>query len=168
MGNRLARIAVGGDSAGGNLAIVVAQQAALAKRPVPAFLALIYPATDFTLSSPSMAEMVDAPVIPRERIEWYATQYLEPGADKRDIRMSPLFLDDLTGQPPALIITAGFDPLREEARQYADRLKQAGVAVTYSEYSGQIHAFVSLTKAIPQGNVALREVADYMRARFAG
>jgi acetyl esterase len=158
-----ARIAVAGDSAGGNLAAVVSQQAARAREPVPTCQVLIYPALDFTLDTPSHRELADAHVIPRDRIEWYADQYLPSGIDRLDPRASPLRFDDLSGQPPTLVITAGFDPLRDEGHAYARRLTAAKVDVVDREYPGQIHAFVSLTKAIPQGLAATNEVADYLR-----
>jgi acetyl esterase len=159
-------IGVAGDSAGGNLAAVVAQLAGRAGGTVPACQVLIYPATDFSLDTRSHRELADAPVLPRERIAWYAEQYLRGEADKRDVRASPLRAADLTGQPPAMVVTAGFDPLRDEGRDYADRLRAAGVDVLYREYEGQVHAFVLLTKAIPQGLACTNEIADYVRERL--
>jgi acetyl esterase len=161
-----ARIAVAGDSAGGNLAAVVSQQAALAGEPLPACQVLIYPAVDFALDTPSHQDLADAHVIPRDRIEWYATQYFPAGADRRDPRAAPLRAADLSVQPPTLVITAGFDPLRDEGHAYAERLRAAKVDVVDHEYPGQIHAFVSLTKAIPQGLAATHEIADYLRERL--
>jgi acetyl esterase len=160
------RVAVGGDSAGGNLAVVVSQQAAAAGLPVPTCQVLIYPAVDFAMDTASHREMENGYVIPRDRVLWYAEQYLGRAADRDDSRASPLRTTDLAGQPPALIITAGFDPLRDEAHAYGDRLRKAGVDVQYHEYPGQIHAFVSLTKVIPQGLAATHEAADYLRARL--
>lgn len=160
------RVAVAGDSAGGNLSAVVCQQAAGLGLPMPAFQALIYPGTDMSFDTPSHQDLADGVIIPRDRIEWYLAQYLTSEADKDDPRASPLRAADPSGQPPALIISAGFDPLRDEAKAYGDRLREAGVDVTHHEYPGQIHAFVSLTKAIPQGLQATREVADYMRRQF--
>ena len=110
--------------------------------------------------------MVDGHVIPRDRVLWYMEQYLRGEADKADLRASPLRAPSLAGQPPAMIVTAGFDPLRDEGRAYAERLRGAGVDVVYREYPGQIHAFVSLTKAIPQGLACTLEVADYLRQRL--
>ena len=160
------RIAVAGDSAGGNLAAVVSQQAALAGEPVPACQALIYPAVDFELDTPSHQDLADAHIIPRDRIEWYASQYFPAGADRLDPRAAPLRAVDLSGQPPTLVITAGFDPLRDEGHAYAERLRAAKVDVVDHEYPGQIHAFVSLTKAIPQGLAATMEIADYLREKL--
>jgi acetyl esterase len=159
------RVAVAGDSAGGNLAAVVSQEAALAGEPVPLCQVLIYPALDFSLDTPSHRELEDAHIIPRDRILWYRDQYLAQ-ADQTDQRASPLRARDLAGQPPAMIVTAGFDPLRDEGHAYADRLREAGVDVTHREYPGQIHAFVSLTRAIPQGLACTLAIGDYLRERL--
>jgi acetyl esterase/lipase len=88
------------------------------------------------------------------------------GSECIDLRASPLRAPRLVGQPPTMIVTAGFDPLRDEGRAYADRLREAGVDVLYREYPGQIHAFVSLTKAIPQGMACTLEIAEYLRRRL--
>ena len=160
-----ARVAIGGDSAGGNLSAVVCQLAKAGGLPSPVCQVLIYPATDFSMSTPSHHELEHGHIIPRERIVWYAQQYLRGEADKKDPRVSPI-LGDLRGQSPALIITAGFDPLRDEGHAYAEALLKAGVDVRYHEYPGQIHAFVSLTKAIPQGMACTHEIGDYLRQRL--
>jgi acetyl esterase len=162
-----ARVAVAGDSAGGNLSAVVSQLAAAAREPVPTCQVLIYPAVDFSLDTDSHRELADGHVIPRDRIAWYAEQYLRSEADKADVRASPLRAASLARQPPALVVTAGFDPLRDEAHAYAERLRAAGVDVVEREYPGQIHAFVSLTRAIPQGMACTLEIAAYLRQRLA-
>ena len=160
LGGDAARVGLAGDSAGGNLSAVVSQLSARAGDAVPACQVLIYPALDCGLDTSSH-------VIPRDRILWYMTQYLRDEADRRDPRAAPLLSSDLAGQPATLIITAGFDPLRDEGLAYAERLRNAGVDVTYREYPGQIHAFVSLTKAIPQGLACTWEIGDYLRERLA-
>jgi acetyl esterase/lipase len=160
-----ARVGVGGDSAGGNLSAVVSQLAKAEGLPVPTCQVLIYPATDFALDTPSHRELEDGHIIPRDRILWYSQQYLRGDADKIDHRASPI-RGDLRGQPPALVITAGFDPLRDEGHAYAEALRKAGADVVYREYPGQIHAFVSLTKAIPQGMACTLEIGDYLRQRL--
>src|SRR5262245_60704800 len=160
------RVAVAGDSAGGNLSAVVSQLAARAGEPVPTCQVLIYPAVDFAHDTQSHRELEDAHIIPRDRILWYMQQYLAGEADRSDLRASPFRTTDLKGQPPALVITAGFDPLRDEGHAYADRLRAAGVDVVYREYTGQIHAFVSLTKVIPQGLACTLEIGDYLRQRL--
>ena len=166
VGGTSTRVAVAGDSAGGNLAAVISQLAASAGVEVPTCQALIYPAVDFSLETDSHRELADGHVIPRDRIVWYSEQYLRGEPDKSDVRASPLRASKLAGQPPALIITAGFDPLRDEGHAYAAKLREAGVDVVYREYPGQIHAFVSLTKAIPQGLACTLEIAEYLRQRL--
>ncbi len=164
VGGDPARVAVAGDSAGGNLSAVVSQLTAPSS---PTCQALIYPAVDFSYETQSHRDMEHGHIIPRDRVLWYWEQYLRGEQDKADLRASPLRAASLTGQPPTFIVTAGFDPLRDEGKAYADRLRAAGVDVVYREYTGQIHAFVSLTKAIPQGMAATLEVADYLRRRLA-
>jgi acetyl esterase len=161
------RVAVAGDSAGGNLAAVVSQLAASVGVPLPTCQVLIYPAVDFSLDTDSHRELADGHVIPRERIVWYSEQYLRGEADKVDRRASPLRAENLAGQPATMIVTAGFDPLRDEGQAYAERLRRTGVDVVDREYPGQIHAFVSLTKAIPQGIACTLEIADYLRKRLS-
>jgi acetyl esterase len=160
------RVAVAGDSAGGNLSAVVSQLSAREGVPVPTCQVLIYPALDFALDTPSHRELTDGHIIPRDRIVWYMEQYLPAGADLNDPHASPLREPDLHGQPPALIITAGFDPLRDEGAAYAERLRAAGVDVVYHEYRGQIHAFLSLTKTIPQGMDCTWEIGAYLQERL--
>src|SRR6266851_5698486 len=150
LGGNPARVGLAGDSAGGNLSAVVSQLSARAG-----------------LDTPSHRELEDAHVIPRDRILWYMEQYLRGEADRMDLRAAPLRASDLAGQPPTLVITAGFDPLRDEGLAYADRLRAAGVDVVYHEYPGQIHAFVSLTKAIPQGLACTMEIGDYLRQQLS-
>ena len=166
VGADTSRVAVAGDSAGGNLSAVVSQLAASGGVPVPTCQVLIYPAVDFSLDTGSHKDLVDGHVIPRDRILWYMEQYLRNEADKADLRASPLRAASLKSQPPAMIVTAGFDPLRDEGRAYGDRLREAGVDVVYREYPGQIHAFVSLTKAIPQGMACTLEIAEFLRRRL--
>src|SRR5260370_1364836 len=103
-------------------------------RPPPA-QALIYPALDFVLDTPSHHDLEDAHIIPRDRILWYADQYLPAGIDRLDPRASPLRARNLGGQPPTLLITAGFDPLPAQGLAYAATLRAANVAVAYHEYS---------------------------------
>ena len=167
LGADTAKVGVAGDSAGGNLSAVVSQLAASSGSAAPTCQVLIYPAVDFSLETGSHRELADGHVIPRDRILWYMEQYLRGDADKSDLRASPLRAKSLAGQPPAMIVTAGFDPLRDEGRAYADRLREAGVDVVYREYPGQIHAFVSLTKAIPQGMACTLEIAEFLRRRLS-
>jgi acetyl esterase len=160
------RIAVGGDSAGANLAAALCQSCAAEQLQPPACQVLIYPALDLKFDSDTHRAMPDDCVLPRARLRWYAEQYLASPADADDVRVSPLRAADLHAQPPALIITCGFDPLRGEGELYAARLAQAGCDVTYHEYPGQIHAFIMLAKAIPAATTCLREVGEYLRRQF--
>jgi acetyl esterase len=121
---------------------------------------------DFALDTESHRELVDGHVIPRDRILWYTDQYLQTEADKADVRASPLRAPSLAGQPPTLVVTAGFDPLRDEGRAYAERLQAEGVNTVHREYPGQIHAFLMLTKAIPQGMAGTLEIAEYLRKQL--
>jgi len=167
LGGDPARAAVAGDSAGGNLSAVVAQRMAVERGPMPAAQVLIYPATDMHMRTPSHEEMRADAVIPRERIRFYLEWYLRHEADKDDVRASPALCEDLRGQPPAMIVTCGFDPLRDEGRAYADRLSEAGVEVSYREWPGQIHAFTILTAVIPQGETCIDEMALWLKRVFA-
>jgi acetyl esterase len=148
------RIAVGGDSAGGNLAALVAQS----RRGQVAFQLLIYPATDLTNSHPSHEENAEGYLLTRDHMVWFTGHYLGDH-DRTDPRVSPLHADDLSGVAPAFVLTAEFDPLRDEGEAYAARLEDAGVEVTSSRYDGMIHAFFQLNGAIDRANDALDDAA---------
>jgi acetyl esterase len=167
LGGDAARMAVGGDSAGGNLAAVVAQGLATEGGPMPAAQVLIYPATDLHFESPSHEEMRNDAVIPRERILFYLDWYLSSPAERDDPRASPALAANLAGQPPAYVVTCGFDPLRDEGRAYAERLRGAGVAVEHREWPGQIHAFTVLTEAIHEGESCIAEIARWLKRTLA-
>jgi acetyl esterase len=140
IGGDPARAAVGGDSAGGNLSAVVSQQCAALGEPGPCLQLLIYPATDLSRESAS---------------------YASYGADPR---ASPLLNEDLAGQPPTHLITAGFDPLRDEGRAYAEALQTAGVAVTYRNYEGVIHGFANMIGLMPAARAAYDDMLETFRA----
>jgi acetyl esterase len=160
------RLALGGDSAGGNLAVALCLAMAAEGGPMPAAQMLIYPSLELGWDLPSHRELADAFVLPRPRVLWYTAQYMGERGQVADPLASPLRATDLHGQPPAMIATAGFDPLLDDGRLYAERLEAAGVPVVYREFPGQIHAFVSLTRVIPQGDVCLHELADWLRSRL--
>jgi len=166
LGADATRVGVAGDSAGANLVTVLCQVCIAEDRPPPAFQVLVYPAVDLAWGSDTHRQMTDAYVLPRTRLEWYVEQYLESADLVTDPRVSPARAQKLHGQPPALIVTCGFDPLRGEGKRYADRLADSGCGVTYHEYSGQIHAFMSLARAIPEALDCQREIADFVRRRF--
>ena len=136
------RIAVGGDSAGGNLAAVVSQQ-----RPVPiVFQLLIYPATDMTMSLPSHVENAPGPVLSRQAMDWFIGHYMQPGSDRKDPLASPLFAPDalVAGTPPALVLTAELDPLRDEGEAYARRIIENGGTASVVRFNGHFHSFFGM------------------------
>lgn len=156
------RVAVGGDSAGGNLATGVAIECKNDPIP-PAFQLLIYPATDASHSLPSHREFREGFFLTEASIAWFLEAYLPRKQDREHPRASPLFADDLGGAPPGLLITAGFDPLRDEGRAYAKRLKEAGVPIELREYEGAIHGFVSMAGLLSIGSQALDDIAAALR-----
>lgn len=162
-----ARLMVGGDSAGGNLAAVLVHDLAAAGVGGPAGQVLIYPALDAGFATPSMQSLRGALVLPRDRMEWYIAQYLPPGTDDTDPRIAPARSPHIAAAPPTIIVTAGHDPLRDDGAQHAERLRAAGVPVEYIEFPGQIHVFVSVRRAIPEGRAALSRIAAWMRAADA-
>ncbi len=156
------RIAVGGDSAGGNLSAVVAQMARDHGGPQLVFQLLIYPATDFRMNTASIEENAEGYLLTKEDMIWFLGHYIKE-EDKTHPLASPLLAANLSGLPPALVITAEYDPLRDEGEAYGKKLKEAGVPVTISRYNGAIHGFVGL---IELGNQALAEAATALRAAF--
>ena len=162
------RIAVAGDSAGGNLATVVCQLAKQRGGPHIRYQALIYPVVDFDLTKTSESRAAFGGgdyFLSVKDMEWFTSLYLtDVSREVRDPRVSPLLAADLSGLPPALIITAGCDLLKDEGKAYADRLAAAGVPVEYRCLEGTIHACLSFAGAIPTGLEALAFVAERLRA----
>src|ERR1700756_2559018 len=161
LGVDASRLVVGGDSAGGNLAAVVALNAR-ENGPAIAGQMLVYPATDFARTHPSHREPETSILLTHTVITWFADHYLN-GADINDWRASPARARSFAGLPPAYVLTAGADPLRDEGDEYAARLKQAGVAVTYRHFSGQFHGFFTMGKLLNQANVAVGEIASWLK-----
>jgi acetyl esterase len=168
LGGDAGRLAVCGDSAGGNLATVVCQLARAKGRPRIAFQALLYPVVDLDPAPKfgSRGEYGGGDYFLTTRdMEWFTSQYLPDAVRQvRDPRASPLAADDLSGLPPALVLTAGCDPLRDEGKTYAERLKAAGVPVEYRCFDGTIHVFLSFAPMIPAGDEGLAFVAGRLRA----
>ena len=159
------RISVGGDSAGGNLAAVVALKSRDESGPAIALEALVYPVTDLSsFASPSYREFAEGYQLTKAEMEWFRDLYLSTAADARHPHASPLLASDLRGLPPALIITAECDPLRDEGEAYAKRLEAAGVPVTCTRYAGMIHPFFSMSGAIPQALDAFQQIAEAIQA----
>ncbi len=157
-------LVVGGDSAGGNLAAVVAISARDGNGPDIAGQVLVYPATDFAMTHPSHSEPETSILLTHTVIRWFRDHYLGRAADGDDWRASPARLATLAGLPPAYVLTAGADPLRDEGEEYAKRLEQAGVAVTYRSFPGQFHGFFTMGKLLDQANVAARDIGEWLRA----
>jgi acetyl esterase len=158
------RLTVGGDSAGGNLAAVVAISARDGNGPAIAGQVLIYPATDFTMAHPSHREPETSLLLTHSVIRWFRDHYLNGPADIDDWRASPARAKTLAGLPPAYVLTAGADPLRDEGDEYARRLKEAGVPVTYRTFPGQFHGFFTMGKLLQQANVAAAEIGAWLKA----
>jgi acetyl esterase len=162
-----ARIAVGGDSAGGNLAAVAAILLRDTGGPPLAMQVLIYPSIDLAAEMPSHRELAEGYLLTADAIRWFVGNYLRGPEDLRDWRASPILAPDLSRLPPAYVVTAGFDPLRDEGQAYADALHAAGVHVTYECFEGMIHGFITMAGALAAGHHALYRVAQGLRQRFA-
>ena len=161
------RLAVGGDSAGGNLAAIAAIE--LRDSPVDvAFQLLIYPVTDGTMTRPSIDANAEGYFLTKDTMDWFWEQYVGPG-DRTGPRVSPMHVPDgaLTGLPPALVITAEYDPLRDEGEAYGARLVGAGVEVTTSRYDGVIHGFCSMRDLVPEGKAAVDHACEALRRALA-
>ena len=153
------RLAVGGDSAGGNLAAVVALLARDKGAPAIAVQVLIYPVTDLVGETRSYRDFAEGYLLTREGMRWFIAHYLTAEAEAVDWRASPLRAQSLAGLPPALIVTAGFDPLRDEGEAYAERLRDAGVRVDSVCYGGMIHGFVPMGRLLDTAGRAISLIA---------
>jgi len=159
-------IAVGGDSAGGNLAAVIALKFRDEGGPALALQVLVYPVTNLaSFDTPSYQEFADGYYLTRAEMEWFRGHYLGSAEEGLNPNASPLLAPDLRGLPAALVITAECDTLRDEGEAYARRLAEAGVEVTCSRYAGMIHPFFSLTGVIGGGRRAVEQFAAAVRSR---
>ncbi len=162
------RVAVGGDSAGGNLAAAVAMLARDDGGPAPVCQWLICPITEINAQTRSRTLFGDGFVLTKHDIDWFHAQYLGgSGVDPGDPRVSPLLADDLTGLPPALIATAGFDPLRDEGEQFAAALRAAGVVVDHRAMGSLTHAFINFFALGGGSAVATTELISALRAHLS-
>jgi acetyl esterase len=164
LGIDAARLSVGGDSAGGNLAAVVTIAARDGNGPAISGQVLIYPSTDFAMTHPSHSEPETSILLTHSVIKWFCNHYLNGATDIHDWRASPARAETLAGLPPAYVLTAGADPLRDEGDEYARRLKEAGVAVTHRYFPGQFHGFFTMGKLLQQANLASAEIGLWLRA----
>jgi acetyl esterase len=160
------RIAIGGDSAGGNLAAVIAILARERKGPPIGWQILIYPVTSLRFDTQSYRDNAEGYFLTRQSMEYFSALYLRDEQDKESIYASPLLAEDVSALPPTLIITAEYDPLRDEGKLYADRLKESGVPVEYTCYYGMIHGFFGLSGVMEQGKTAIKQVAGYLKSAF--
>jgi acetyl esterase len=155
------RVGVGGDSAGGNLASVLARE----ERGRVAFQLLIYPVTDLSREHPSYATFAEAPFLTAREMRWLRDLYLTSEEDARDPRASPLLADDLSSLAPAYLALAGFDPLYDEGLAYGARLREAGADVTMGLNEGQLHGFAGVIDACPSAREALRAACRWLSTR---
>ncbi len=160
------RVAVGGDSAGGNLATVVALHARDYGGPKISFQLLIYPATDQRGEHPSMTRNGEGYLLTKKVMDYFQAQYLPRKSDFLDWRASPLLAKSLAGLPPAYVITAGYDPLLDEGREYAERLAAEGVEVAYREYPDMVHGFILFGGVLDTANAAVVECCEKLRGAF--
>jgi acetyl esterase len=160
------KVAVGGDSAGGNLAAALCLRVRDEFGPDIDFQLLVYPVTDCTLSHPSIDENAEGYFLTKDTMAWFVGHYLGT-TEAKDPSVSPLYAESLAGLPPALVITAEFDPLRDEGESYAAKMREAGVEVECVRYDGQIHGFVGLAALLEDGMHALDRAGFALRAALA-
>lgn len=151
-------VVVCGESAGGNLAAVTCLLLRSDPRVAIRYQVLLQPVVDFTLSFPSIAMPATECLVPRDDLEWYYRTYCDERCDMKDVRVSPIYAQDFSGLPPALIIAAEYDTLRDEARGYAERLQAAGVATTYTCFDGMIHGFLQMRGIVADAQAATEEI----------
>jgi len=161
------RIAVGGDSAGGNLATVACLIARDNHGPQIAFQLLVYPVTDYDDAQPSMSEFAEGYFLTRPMMNYFWGHYVASPAEARHPHASPMNAQNLAGLPPAMVITAECDPIRDQGEAYGRRLQEAGVPVAMKRYAGAIHVFFNLGGIIDSGKEAVADAAAALKAAFA-
>ena len=166
LGVDIRRLAVGGDSAGGNLAAVTTMFARDAGGPAIACQLLIYPVTDQQMKFPSFDRNGDGYLLTRQAMHYFRGHYLPRAADWLDWRASPLLAGSLAGLPPACVLTAGYDPLVDEGKAYADRLAHEGVKTEYRDYPDMIHGFVTMGRVLDTAGAALEDCARFLRTSW--
>ena len=161
------RVAIGGESAGGNLAAVVTLMARDRRGPSLACQVLVYPVTAPNFDTPSYLQNAEGYNLTRAVMMWYWDQYLRDASDASNPYAAPLLADDLSGLPAALVITAEYDPLCDEGEAYAERLKAAGVPTTCTRYDGMIHGFFGMPGVLDKGKQAVAEATEALRQAFS-
>jgi acetyl esterase len=168
LGIDTARVSIGGASAGGNLAAVVALMARDRGGPPLVFQHLEVPVTDLTMSSPSIAENGEGYLLTKAGMEQCCAYYLDEPADAKHPFASPLLAHDVSGLPPALVVTCEFDPLRDEGEAYAERLRAAGVPTELLRMDGHIHGSMGFTKLLPSAREYRNRVLETLRGVYVG
>lgn len=161
-----ARLGVGGDSAGGNLSAVVALMARDRGAPALVHQLLIYPVTDSACATASYRDNADGYLLTKDAMLWFWNHYMRDDADRSNPYAAPLHAPNLRGVPPALVITAEYDPLRDEGEAYAARLREAGVPVEMTRYHGMIHGFFGMAAVLDQAKQAVQQAAGALRTAF--
>jgi acetyl esterase len=161
LGGRTDGVLIGGDSAGGNLSAVACQRLRDGGEPLPLGQLLIYPATDLRRAFPSHRTLAHGYFLQKEDMDWFLDQY---AAEPLDPAASPLLASSLAGLPPAIVTTAGFDPLRDEGEAYARELAHAGVPVVHLHEPGLVHGYVSMETVVPEADAALGRIVDALKA----
>jgi acetyl esterase/lipase len=168
LGGDAARLAIGGDSAGGNLSAAVAQMARDRGGPAIVFQLLLCPVTEYGFDTASYRENADGYLLTKSGMVWFWHHYLaDPAKDGSDPRASPMKAQKLGGLPPAHVVTAEYDPLRDEGEAYAARLREAGVPVSAKRYDGQIHNFFTMGHVLAEGVTAAQEIQGVLRRGLA-
>ncbi|NKB32878.1 MAG: alpha/beta hydrolase fold domain-containing protein [Pseudomonadales bacterium] len=166
LGGNPNNVAIGGDSAGGNLTAVVSLLAKESGNPYFVFQLLIYPGTDMSCSFESHKTFGQGYRLTNELIDWFYDHYFSKDDDLSHWKASPLNAEDLSGLPSAFVLSAGYDPLQDENRAYAEKLTSAGVKVKHSHYEGMMHGFVTMPGVIDKAKTAISECAAELRQAF--
>ncbi|MEQ8557709.1 MAG: alpha/beta hydrolase [Henriciella sp.] len=159
---------IGGDSMGGNFSAIVTQEMKRERKPLPMLQLLIYPATELENEFPSYTAFGEAYPLSADTMRWFMDQYLPDGQDRADVRLSPARETRLEDLPPAIIVTAGFDPLVDDGAAYAELLRRSEVDVTYKCYDSLAHGFTAFTGVVKRAREACEEIADMVAETYAG
>ncbi len=161
------RASLGGDSMGGNFTAIITQEMKRQQKPLPDLQLMIYPATDIVSNLPSRETYGQTYPLSTQTMDWFMGHYLPEGQNKEDLLISPAFETSLNGLPPAVLVTAGFDPLVDEGAAYAKRLEAAGAPTVYKCYESLAHGFTAFTAITPVADAACREIADFVQTVYA-